>query len=56
MAQQSVFKKDDAGIRALLKSDGCMEVMKSYAKERSSDGDIKPFIGFDRAKVFVKEK
>lgn len=53
MAEQG-FKKDDAGIRELLKSEECLNVMESFAKEISNDGEIKPFIGFDRAKVFVK--
>lgn len=54
MANQSVFKKDNAGIRAVLKSNECLDVMKHYAKSYSSNGKMKPFIGFDRAKVFVK--
>ncbi len=53
MANQG-FKKDNAGIRQLLKSDECLSVMKHYAKNVSSNGKMKPFIGFDRAKVFVK--
>lgn len=53
MAKQG-FKKDNAGIRQLLRSEECLGVMKSYAHKMSSNGKIKPFIGFDRAKVFVK--
>ena len=53
MANQG-FKKDDAGIRQLLKSNECLEVMKSHAQKVSKGGEMKPFIGFDRAKVFVK--
>jgi hypothetical protein len=51
-----VFKKDDAGIRKLLQSDECLKVMESYAREMSPDGEITPFIGFDRAKCFVKQE
>lgn len=49
-----VFVKDNAGIRKLLQSDGCMKVMKKYAQGRGDDQ--RPFVGFDRAKVFVREK
>ena len=53
MAKQG-FKKDNAGIRALLKSNECLDCMKSYASKQSGNGKMKPFIGFDRAKVFVR--
>lgn len=47
------FVPDDAGIRKLLKSNECLGVMEEYAQK--VDGTEKrPFIGFDRAKVFVK--
>ena len=48
-----VLKKSDKGIRALLQSDGCLKVMEKYAQGRGDDA--RPFIGYDRAKVFVKE-
>ena len=48
-----VFKKNDAGIRKLLQSEQCLKVMEGYAKGRGEDP--RPFIGFDRAKVFVRE-
>lgn len=51
-----VFKKDDAGIRKLLQSEECLKVMESYARDMSTDGEITPFIGFDRAKCFVKQE
>lgn len=53
MANQ-VFIKNDVGIRKLLQSDGCMQVMKSYAQQY--EGEITPFVGFDRAKCFVKQE
>lgn len=56
MADGYVFVKDDAGIRKLLQSEECLRVMESFARQRSADGEIKPFIGYDRAKVFIKEK
>ena len=49
-----VFKRDDKGIRKLLQSDGCLKVMEKFAQGRGDDP--RPFIGFDRAKVFVREK
>jgi len=48
-----VFKKNSAGIRKLLQSDECLKVMEKYAQGRGDDA--RPFIGYDRAKVFVKE-
>lgn len=56
MAAQTgqVFKKNDAGIRKLLQSDECLKVMESYAAEIANGEEIRPFIGFDRAKCFVK--
>jgi hypothetical protein len=48
-----VFKKNDKGIRSLLQSNECLKVMEQYAQGRGDD--MRPFIGFDRAKVFVKE-
>ena len=53
MAKQG-FQKDNAGIRALLKSNECLDCMKHFAKQQSSNGKMKPFVGFDRAKVFVR--
>lgn len=51
-----VFKKDDAGIRRLLQSEDCLHVIERYARDKAqSESDLDPFIGFDRAKVFVKE-
>lgn len=51
-----VFKKDSAGIRKLLQSDGCLQVMEKFASNVAKGEEIRPFIGFDRAKVFVKQK
>ena len=49
-----VFVKNDAGIRELLKSEECLALMEKYARERAADDYIRPFIGFDRAQVFVE--
>ena len=51
-----VFKKNDAGIRKLLQSDECLQVMEQFASKVANGEEIKPFIGFDRAKCFVKQK
>lgn len=56
MATGQVFKKNDAGIRKLLQSDECLQVMEKYASDYANGGEIKPFIGFDRAKCFVYQK
>lgn len=51
-----VFKKDNAGIRALLQSDECLQVMEKFAAEMGDGGDVRPFIGFDRAKCFITKE
>lgn len=51
-----VFKKNDAGIRKLLQSDGCLQVMEKFAANVADGEETRPFIGFDRAKVFVPQK
>ena len=56
MANGYVFKKNDAGIRKLLQSQECLSVMESYAAQMADGGEIKPFIGFDRAKCFVNKR
>ena len=53
-ATGQVFKKDSAGIRKLLQSDECLAVMEKYAAQIADGEEIRPFIGFDRAKCFVK--
>ena len=50
-----VFKKDSAGIRKLLQSDECLKVMEKHATMYAKGAEIRPFVGFDRAKVFVKK-
>lgn len=56
MAREYVFVKKDSGIRKLLQSDECLAVIEDYARGRAASDDIRPFIGFDRAKVFIREK
>jgi hypothetical protein len=51
-----VFKKDDAGIRRLLQSQECLACMEKFAQSQADGGELKPFIGFDRAKVFVNKR
>jgi hypothetical protein len=51
-----VFKKDSAGIRKLLQSEGCLKCMEKFAQGQANGGETKPFIGFDRAKVFVNKR
>lgn len=53
MARQYVFYKDDAGIRALLQSNEMQELVKQYALGYAGDDNIRPFVGFDRAKVLI---
>lgn len=50
-----VFKKNDAGIKKLLQSDECLKTMEMFASKVSDGEEVRPFIGFDRAKVFVKQ-
>ena len=56
MANGYVFKKNDAGIRKLLQSQECLKVMETFAAQIAEGGEIKPFIGFDRAKCFIDKK
>lgn len=51
-----VFKKNDAGIRKLLQSEECLACMEKFAQGQADGGELKPFIGFDRAKVFVNKR
>lgn len=49
-----VFKKDSAGIKKLLQSPEMLKLTEEYARGRAgADGEVKPFIGFDRAKTIV---
>lgn len=50
------FKKNDAGIRNLLKSQECLTVMESEARKIADGGEMTPFVGFDRAKVFIERQ
>ncbi len=51
-----VFKKNSAGIRKLLQSEECLKCMETFAQGQSDGGKIRPFIGYDRAKVFVNKR
>lgn len=48
-----VFEKNDAGIRQMLQAPECLQVMERYARDMAGDREIKPFIGYDRAKCFI---
>ena len=56
MAIGQVFKRNSAGIRQLLQSDSCLKVMEKYASDMADGGDVRPFIGYDRAKCFITKK
>jgi len=48
------YKPNDAGIRALLQSSEMLALTESYASQMGASGDdMKPFIGFDRAKTII---
>lgn len=48
------YVPNDAGIRALLQSDEMLALTESYASQMGASGeDMKPFIGFDRAKTII---
>ena len=49
-----VYKPNDAGIRALLQSNEMLALTESYASQMGASGDdMRPFIGFDRAKTII---
>ena len=48
------YEPNPAGITALLQSPEMLALTEQYAYDRAgADGEIKPFIGFDRAKTIV---
>ena len=48
------YEPNSAGIRALLQSDEMLSLTESYAVQMGASGDdMKPFIGFDRAKTII---
>lgn len=49
-----VFVKNDAGIRKFLQSPEMLAEMEKQASKIGGD-EIKPFVGFDRAKAFVSK-
>lgn len=49
------FIADSAAIRRLLQSEEMLQMTMSYASRYGSGDELKPFIGFDRAKTIVKE-
>lgn len=49
------YKPNDAGIRALLQSPEMLALTEQYARGMAgAEGEIKPFIGFDRAKTIIQ--
>lgn len=50
----NTFKPDSAAIRRLLQSDEMLSLTEQYARSRAgADGELKPFVGFDRAKTII---
>ena len=49
-----VFVKNEAGIQKLLKSKEMLNAMEGFVPKIGNVEDTRPFIGYDRAKVFVK--
>lgn len=48
------YEPNDAGIRALLQSSEMLALTESYASQMGASGDdMRPFIGFDRAKTII---
>lgn len=48
------YKPNPAGITALLQSSEMLALTEQYAQGRAgAEGEIKPFIGYDRAKTIV---
>lgn len=48
------YEPNDAGIRALLQSPEMLALTEQYAQGRAGvDGEMKSFIGFDRAKTII---
>lgn len=55
MANKGKFVADSAAIRRLLQSEEMQNLTLSYAQRYGSGDELKPFIGFDRAKTLVYE-
>ena len=54
MAEVVKYEPNSAGITALLQSPEMLALTEQYARGRAgADGEIKPFIGFDRAKTII---
>lgn len=49
-----VFVKNKAGIRKLLQSNEMKSMTERYARSRASGGEIRSFVGFDRAKTIIR--
>ena len=50
------FKRNNAGVKALLKSDFMLRMTENYARAQANGAEIKSFIGFDRAKTIIGGK
>ena len=51
---ETKYEPNDAGIRALLQSPEMLALTEQYAQGRAGvDGEMKSFIGFDRAKTII---
>lgn len=50
----NIYVPSPSGITKLLQSPEMLAITEQYARGRAGvEGEIKPFIGFDRAKTFV---
>lgn len=51
---KSEYKPDSSGITKLLQSSEMLSLTEKYARNRAgAEGNIKPFVGFDRAKTII---
>ena len=51
---KNVFVKDEVGIRKFLQSKEMLNAMEGYVSKIDNVEGEHSFIGFDRAKIFVK--
>lgn len=51
-----VFKRNSAGIKKLLQTNEMLKLCESKAKGMADGRKVEPFVGFDRAKVFIGRK
>ena len=47
------FVLNSSGVRAFLQSNEMLQLTEKYAEQMADGGEIKSFIGFDRAKSII---